>query len=275
MKHLNRTQSLNLFVWMLLPLSILVGCNSDEPKIERPAGPHFSIQDSLALVDIYQKAKGEVWYTKWDLKDIQTWGGVSAVLTDSNVYRVTQLLLPEGAEGILSDKIGELTELRVLGMGGRGLVGSIPAAIGSLTHLEELHIVGTSFQGSIPKEIGNLKNLRYLRIIENDLTELPEEIGQLPVDSYIDLSSNKFQGTVPEGLFFSQSGQNIGISLENNNFTDIAWSYFLNNDEYMVPILRGNRLSGTIPDDVMRSSKWEKYKDCLTKQQEGYGYSNL
>lgn len=85
MKHLNRTQSLNLFVWMLLPFSILVGCNSDEPKIERPAGPHFSIQDSLALVDIYQKPKGEVWYTKWDLKDIQTWGRPSENSLDRDV----------------------------------------------------------------------------------------------------------------------------------------------------------------------------------------------
>ena len=42
----------------------------------------------------------------------------------------------------------------------------------------------------------------------------------------------------------------------------------------LVPHLWGNRLSGTIPDEVFKSPKWERWKTQISRQEKGYGYSN-
>ena len=71
--------------------------------------------------------------------NIQTWGGVTAALdTVMNEYRVVGFVMQDGSSGILSDKIGDLVELRSLSLYGKGLYGELPKTIGNLVNLEVL-----------------------------------------------------------------------------------------------------------------------------------------
>lgn len=148
-------------------LMLVCSCSDDERKeIPTPAKPYLNVKDSLALVDIYKQAHGEGWtLVDWDLENIQTWGGVTAALdTVMNEYRVVGFVMQDGSNGILSDKIGDLVELRSLSLYGKGLYGELPKTIGNLVNLESLVISSTSLSGALPKEIGNLKNIEVMQI---------------------------------------------------------------------------------------------------------------
>lgn len=92
------------------------------------------------------------------------------------------------------------------------------------------------------------------------------------------MQHNKFAGEVPETLrFYENSDESSGISgidLSYNCFTSFPWSFFTDDDDCLVPHLWGNRLSGTIPDEVFKSPKWERWKTQISRQEKGYGYSN-
>lgn len=262
-------------------LMLVCTCSDDERKeIPTPAKPYLNVKDSLALVDIYKQAHGEGWtLVDWDLENIQTWGGVTAALdTVMNEYRVVGFVMQDGSNGILSDKIGDLVELRSLSLYGKGLYGELPKTIGNLVNLESLVISSTSLSGALPKEIGNLKNIEVMQIYFNEFTEIPKEFGNLPKSGVYMMQHNKFAGEVPETLrFYENSDESSGISgidLSYNCFTSFPWSFFTDDDDCLVPHLWGNRLSGTIPDEVFKSPKWERWKTQISRQEKGYGYSN-
>ena len=224
-------------------LMLVCSCSDDERReIPTPAKPYLNVKDSLALVDIYKQAHGEGWtLVDWDLENIQTWGGVTAALdTVMNEYRVV--------------------------------------GFGNLVNLESLVVSSTSLSGALPKEIGNLKNIEVMQIYFNEFTEIPKEFGNLPKSGVYMMQHNKFAGEVPETLrFYENSDESSGISgidLSYNCFTSFPWSFFTDDDDCLVPHLWGNRLSGTIPDEVFKSPKWERWKTQISRQEKGYGYSN-
>lgn len=169
-------------------------------------------------------------------------------------------------------------ELRSLSLYGKGLYGELPKTIGNLVNLESLVISSTSLSGALPKEIGNLKNIEVMQIYFNEFTEIPKEFGNLPKSGVYMMQHNKFAGEVPETLrFYENSDESSGISgidLSYNCFTSFPWSFFTDDDDCLVPHLWGNRLSGTIPDEVFKSPKWERWKTQISRQEKGYGYSN-
>ena len=211
---------------------LVCSCSDDERReIPTPAKPYLNVKDSLALVDIYKQAHGEGWtLVDWDLENIQTWGGVTAALdTVMNEYRVVGFVMQDGSSGILSDKIGDLVELRSLSLYGKGLYGELPKTIGNLVNLESLVVSSTSLSGALPKEIGNLKNIEVMQIYFNEFTEIPKEFGNLPKSGVYMMQHNKFAGEVPETLrFYENSDESSGISgidLSYNCFTSFPWSF--------------------------------------------------
>src|SRR3982750_1324368 len=89
------------------------------------------VNDSLALVDLYNSTNGSGWYnnTNWlTINPVSTWYGIT--VTDSRV-----------------------TSIQISGM-----KGTIPSSIGNLVNLNYLDLRGT-LSGSIPSTIGNLVNL--------------------------------------------------------------------------------------------------------------------
>ena len=125
--------------------------------------------------------------------------------------RITLLnLFNFNLEGEIPKSIGNLSELRVLGLKSNKLNGNIPESIGNLSKLVQLNLSNNSFDGFIPQSIGNLKNLIRLDLSENSLEgDIPINLRQLSALLFLDLSKNNLTGTINEELC---SIQNLNIS---------------------------------------------------------------
>ena len=159
---------------------------------------------------------------------IDQWDGVTV---DGSPPRVTKLwLFPSEKLGALSGPLpaalGELSELRQLGITGSQLHGPIPAQWGNLAKLEVLGLSGNRIAGPLPAALGNMRALRSLRIeSERGLNgSLPPELGQLAGLETLVLNENALTGAIP-----SELGQ-----LSNLMELDLA----------------RNELSGPIPPDL-------------------------
>jgi Leucine-rich repeat (LRR) protein len=204
-----------------------------------------SVQDSLALVDLYNKTNGAAWATNtnWLTKaPLNTWYGIS---TD-DTGRVTDIELSNNnltgyipssigniaylqdlsMEGnILTDSIpssiGNLTALSNLEIGYNQLSSTIPSSLGNLSNLEGMDLSGNLLTGSIPSAIGNLSNLSYLILAGNQLSgPIPSSLGNLSLLGDLELEYNQLSGTVPSSLAtLANSGQLSYLGLDDNKFT--------------------------------------------------------
>lgn len=269
----------------LLSACLLVcACNNnDEPA--GPAEPLMNKQDSLAIVAFYHSMKCAEWKGgfHWDLKDTDTWGGLTVEYdAEKNEYRVVRIEVPE-AEDYLPDgyslpaELGNLTKLRdLIVWGDSRMIGEIPKEIFNCP-LECLYISAKGdneeqkgLSGSIPKEIGKVAGtLKWLQIANTNIGgEIPEEIGLLQgLRTTLYLQDNEFTGKVP--LVFRELP--VGIYLAYNDFTEMDWRYFTE-DIGNVPILDENCLSGEIPEEVLATERWKKLCYRVQYQREGYGY---
>ena len=145
--------------------------------------------------------------------------------------------------------LGNLTQLKVLHLGGNRLSGPIPAKLGNLTQLEVLHLGGNRLSGPIPAELGNLTQLEVLHLGGNRLSgPVPVELGQLTELRSLRLSSNQLDGSIPAAL---GNLTNLELlNLENNalsgSIPDVLWK--LTDLEELD--LGGNALSGAIPVEL-------------------------
>lgn len=292
--------SIGQFAFMLLLLLTFVTACDDEyqdVKIvrETEATPSLNQSDSLAMVNIY-KAIGP-WGNIWDLSDIQTWGGVEIALdTDNNEYRIVGFNYYGEFHGTIPDDLRKLTELRKLGLGGGNLTGPIPTWIGELRHLEFLYFAYNRMNGEIPKGIGKLKKLRTLTIAHNLISgELPEELGDLESMRYLTISNTQVSGPIPESLKNLKNAKVIELEdnqlsgdfpievltdklyfgCSGNNITYVDFDIWKLPRNIGFPNLRGNRLSGEIPEWVFDTELWKSRNYYVDAQQDGYGYTNF
>ncbi|KAI3938966.1 hypothetical protein MKW92_050630 [Papaver armeniacum] len=144
--------------------------------------------------------------------------------------------------------MSKLHQLQILILGNNNFGGSLSDVVGSLNHLTILSLRSNYFNGSIPKEIFDLDQLRILDLSGNKFTGIIDydadvqlqmaskgimiQYGKLyGYNSGIDLSSNEFEGEIPEEI-----GLLKGLSMLN---------------------LSHNRLSGEIPSSVGRMNGLE------------------
>lgn len=277
---------------------VLAGCSSDsQPESIVDKTPHFNKSDSLTMIKIYQSI-GAPWGKKWDLADVTTWNGVTAALdVATNEIRIIGFECYQGGfTGTLTDEICKLTELRRLVISGGTMNGTIPEHIGNLKNLELLIIADNNVTGGIPESIGNLSNLRHLDFRNTKLYDtIPESIGDLTNLEYLCISHTDMHGNIPKGLANLKKLRRVILTdnklsgtfpveilrndlvfeCDNNNITELPFEVW--NDEWDVypPILKGNRLSGEIPEWVLKTNKWKKESCvCIGPQQKGFGYSN-
>ena len=108
-------------------------------------------------------------------------------------------------EGVVVN--GTPARVKELGLGNRGLTGTIPPELGQLTELTSISLSNWSEQpynflsGPITPELANLNKLEVLSLHGNFLSgSIPEELAQLEHLQALALSYNFLSGCIPESL---------------------------------------------------------------------------
>ena len=178
--------------------------------------------DTAALMALYNSAGGARWEnnTNWGtIEPLDTWFGVT---TDTS-GRVTGVnLYTQNLSGTLPAELANLTNLRVLQLGGNQLRGNIPRSLGNLHQLETLSLRSNRLHGPIP-DLSRLANLQHLSISGNQMSgNIPDWLDKLTNLRVLSLWGNELSGEIPHSL---------------GNLPNLQELY-----------LRSNRLSGPIPD---------------------------
>lgn len=183
-----------------------------------------NMQDSLALVDLYNSTNGASWSNPWTLtQPVTTWQGVEL---DINKYHVISLDLElDNLSGTIPSSLSNLQSLNTLTLGSNKLTGTIPASLGTMTGLLTLDLPNNQLTGIIPPSLGNLSSLSMLDLAYNQLSDtIPASLGNLKLNQDFDLSHNQLTGSIPPAL---------------GTFKSMA-----------VMLLNNNQLTGTIPDSL-------------------------
>ena len=130
--------------------------------------------------------------------------------------------------GTIPDAIGNLTELKQLGLKSNNFNGGIPESIGELTNLTQLSLSNNLLSGSLPESLGNLSILNLLDVSNNNLeSSIPSTIGNLSELNTFLVNSNNFSGSIPESLC------EIGnLDVSNNQFCE-SQPYCIDTPELM------------------------------------------
>lgn len=209
-----------------------------------------NIQDSLAVVAIYNSTNGSNWNnnTNWLTNArLYTWSGLGVPFI---INRVTSIDLENNnLTGSIPSEIGKLTSLERLSMFWNNLSGPIPSELGNLINLEDLSIFHNNLSGSIPPELGNLSSLVDLYLSDNNLTGfIPSELGNLSSLEYLTLQYNNLSGPIPPEI--SNLSNLVSLDLGDNKLTDPIPPEIgnLSNLEHL--IIDYNNLSGLIPPEI-------------------------
>lgn len=207
-----------------------------------------NVQDSLALVDLYNSTNGASWTNPWTLtQPVTTWYGVGL---DINKYNVTSLALDaNNLGGTISPSLSNLQYLSSLILDNDKLTGTIPASLGSMPNLESLELNGNQLTGTIPASLGNLSSLSALELSNNQLSgTIPASFGNLKLNGAFDLSHNQLTGGIPPALGTFKS---MAEMLLNNNQLTGTIPDSLGHLLYIGEIdLSSNQLTGTIPSSL-------------------------
>ena len=154
------------------------------------------------LVALYNATNGDHWTNNhnWTRDvDLDEWHGVT---TDPSGRIVLELDLEENELfGTLPPELGDLSNLRRLGLGDNQLQGEIPSELGNLAELRYLSLTRNLLRGEIPWELGNLTYLEVLGLGGNALEgEIPSELGNLANLRELYLWGNRLRGEIPPDL---------------------------------------------------------------------------
>ncbi|KAG7027880.1 putative inactive leucine-rich repeat receptor-like protein kinase IMK2, partial [Cucurbita argyrosperma subsp. argyrosperma] len=179
------------------------------------------------------------------------WAGIKCV---KGQVIVIQLPWKELA-GRISDRIGQLRELRKLSLHDNAISGTIPRSVGYLPNLRGIYLFNNRFSGSIPPTIGNLPLLQTLDLSNNFLTgEIPSSLANSTKLIRVNLSYNSLSGSIPRS--FTQSFSLVILALQHNNVSGIvpdSWGGFGNRTCPLgVLTLDHNVISGTIPPSLTK-----------------------
>ncbi|XP_010531835.1 PREDICTED: probable LRR receptor-like serine/threonine-protein kinase At1g12460 [Tarenaya hassleriana] len=170
--------------------------------------------------------------------------------------------------GVIPPRLTRLPHLKVLVLASNHLSGNLgPHVLSPLFHLD-IKMNGVS--GPLPDFLP--KSLRYLSVSNNSMCGTIEVLESLTELTYLDLSVNKFTGTIPNSIF----RPSVVLLLQRNNFTGMAvptsFSFILPTGSVIdlshnsiagelsrelagaeTLFLNNNRLTGEVPGDYIDS----------------------
>ncbi|GJV36692.1 leucine-rich repeat-containing protein [Tanacetum coccineum] len=151
-----------------------------------------------------------------------------------------------------------------------------PNSFQAMRKLEYLDLSSNEIHGQIPhwaREIGGTDGLKYLNLSHNLITGLPQfqwyGLSQLHLQSnliqepfppsicnmsnlfYLDLSSNRFAGLIPQ-CFGKLTSYLVMIDMGNNSFQATIPSLYDDCEELEGLILKGNQLEGQVPSSLSK-----------------------
>jgi Leucine-rich repeat (LRR) protein len=157
-------------------------------------------------------------------------------------------------KGEIPPWLGNMTSLTGLYLRGNELNGSIPPSLGKLVNLTTLDLSSTSLTGQIPTNFSKtLTSLQTLLIYYTNLSgPLPRDLGRyMPNFTYVALSDNFFNGTLPDGLCEGGNLQHLAL---NNNSLEGAIPLSLASCASLVRLRIDDNLFTSIPEGFGRNS---------------------
>ncbi|MEP7319114.1 MAG: T9SS type A sorting domain-containing protein [Panacibacter sp.] len=208
----------------------------------------INVQDSLALVDLYNSTDGPHWNnnTNWLTGPVSTWYGVEF---NSDVGAIIVVLGSNNLNGTIPSSIGNIVKLGSLAINNNNLNGAIPSSIGNLINLTNLNISSNQLSGAIPSSIGNLVNLTDLAINNNQLNgAIPLSIGNLLKLRNLKISNNQLSGAIPSSI--GNLIELISFDINNNQLSNTIPSSIGNLVNLGSLNFNNNQLSGAIPSSI-------------------------
>lgn len=216
------------------------------------------IDDSLALVALYDATDGPNWTNSWNLEQpmaswygvqLDTDGFVTCLDLDGNVNCTIDEVAPgNNLSGTLPDL--QLPKLVFLSVKHNDLTGQIPDFSG-LPLLTILDLSENELSGSIPN-FSNLTALIRLRLFTNQLSGNVPDFSNFPVLEELFLYRNQLEGEIPN---FSALPQLAYLSLGENQLIGCIPDFIaLSSLEFLV--LENNYLSCVVPSYEHLANLW-------------------
>jgi Leucine-rich repeat (LRR) protein len=221
--------------------------------------------------------------TSWSLSNLNNLCNWTSIVCDST-GTVSEINLSGGAEfnGTQAKLNGTLAQfnftpflqLTSFDLSHNNLSGPIPSEIGQLTELQYVSLLDNYLDGKIPYQINNLQKVWYLDLGSNLLlspdwskfsakpllthlafnynllaSEFPGFILDCQNLTFLDLSQNMFNGTIPESLF-TNLGKLEYLNLTDNSFQGPLSPKISHLSKLKDLRLGRNHFSGLIPEDI-------------------------
>lgn len=233
-----------------------------------------------ALKKIYESCnlEGVEGYENWrDDVPLTDWYGIDTEISDpynwpgKKSYFVERLYFDGRIKGgPLPDEVGDITFLQRIScsnnyydkdciFNGVKLRGRLPAALGSLKCLNHISLLDCGIEGDLVEVFPIIKSGYELNLSYNNLTGPLPEVA--PGTEGIALQQNNFTGNIPESW----------VNFLDNFLPErknLWWEGIARESE----VLRGNRLTGRIPDVILNHPRFPVIFSSL-EQQEGYGFT--
>uniref|UniRef100_A0A0R0KE09 non-specific serine/threonine protein kinase n=1 Tax=Glycine max TaxID=3847 RepID=A0A0R0KE09_SOYBN len=147
-------------------------------------------------------------------------------------------------EGHIPEELGNLRGLKQLTLSNNSLNGSIPSTLEHLIHLKVLDLSYNKIFGVIPEGISALTQLTNVQLSWNQISGfIPSGIGRIPGLGILDISNNQLEGPIPYGVLnhcsyvqLSNNSLNGSIPPQIGNISYLDLSY--------------NDLTGNIPEGL-------------------------
>lgn len=121
------------------------------------------------------------------------------------------------------DGIGKVRSLVDLNVGNNKLKGDIPKELSKLVNLQNLDISNNEFSGPLPIWMKNLASLNRFTASHNDLSGSILDFATMSKLTYLDLSFNQFEGSVPSTLLATSSTDDkILVDLSHNGINGVV-----------------------------------------------------